>query len=229
MRRNIAFPTTLITLSMFVLNCCELYAADVLDQSNVVAPGTTSIDSLLVGETGASGQAVRAGITGILSRVELGVFRNHDVASPIMVDIVRTQNGQPSFAAGDRLATRTITQGQIPLLTSFAQFNAPAYTVSVDFSASGLTFNNGDLFGIVLRSNAREFFDYSWWVAHFPVNTYPAGASFSFQYATSLVLPHGGIDTQFATYVLVPEPSALLLLGIGAISLLGYRKAKSHG
>ncbi len=27
----------------------------------------------------------------------------------------------------------------------------------------------------------------------------------------------------------VPEPSALLLLGIGAISLLGYRKAKSHG
>lgn len=28
---------------------------------------------------------------------------------------------------------------------------------------------------------------------------------------------------------LVPEPSTLLLLGIGAISLLGYRKAKSHG
>ena len=27
----------------------------------------------------------------------------------------------------------------------------------------------------------------------------------------------------------VPEPSTLLLLGIGAISLLGYRKAKSHG
>jgi hypothetical protein len=28
---------------------------------------------------------------------------------------------------------------------------------------------------------------------------------------------------------LVPEPSTLFLLGIGAISLLGYRKAKSHG
>ena len=28
---------------------------------------------------------------------------------------------------------------------------------------------------------------------------------------------------------LVPEPSTLLLLGIGAISLLGYRKAKSDG
>jgi hypothetical protein len=27
----------------------------------------------------------------------------------------------------------------------------------------------------------------------------------------------------------VSEPSTLLLLGIGAISLLGYRKAKSHG
>jgi PEP-CTERM motif len=26
-----------------------------------------------------------------------------------------------------------------------------------------------------------------------------------------------------------PAPSALLLLGIGAISLLGYRKAKSYG
>jgi hypothetical protein len=28
---------------------------------------------------------------------------------------------------------------------------------------------------------------------------------------------------------LIPEPSTLLLLGIGAFSLLGYRKAKSHG
>jgi hypothetical protein len=27
----------------------------------------------------------------------------------------------------------------------------------------------------------------------------------------------------------VPEPSTIFLLGIGAISLLGYRKAKSHG
>jgi hypothetical protein len=35
-----------------------------------------------------------------------------------------------------------------------------------------------------------------------------------------------GLVTQFQ---FVPEPSTLLLLGIGAISLLGYRKAKSHG
>ena len=227
MLRNTVCATTLIALLTIVLNCCELHAADVLDQSNVVAPATTGTDALVVDERFAPGQTVRAGITGILSRVELGVFRGTNVASPMNVDIVRAQNGQPSFAAADRLATRTLTQGQIPLLTTFVQITAPAYTISVDFSGSNLTFNEGDFFGIVLRSNAQEFFSYSWWVATYPVDTYAAGASFSFQYFNSSVLTHGGIDTQFATYVVVPEPSTLLLLGIGAISLLGYRKAKS--
>jgi hypothetical protein len=37
-------------------------------------------------------------------------------------------------------------------------------------------------------------------------------------------------DGPGAAYIFaVPEPSTLLLLGVGAISLLGYRKAKSHG
>jgi hypothetical protein len=35
-----------------------------------------------------------------------------------------------------------------------------------------------------------------------------------------------GLVTQFQ---FTPEPSTLLLLSVGAISLLGYRKAKSHG
>lgn len=42
-----------------------------------------------------------------------------------------------------------------------------------------------------------------------------------------------GTRSQFAmdnfTFEQVPEPSTLLLLSFGAISLLGYRKAKSHG
>ena len=35
-------------------------------------------------------------------------------------------------------------------------------------------------------------------------------------------------DTQFATYVAIPEPSTLVLLGIGAISLLGYRRRNAN-
>jgi hypothetical protein len=34
---------------------------------------------------------------------------------------------------------------------------------------------------------------------------------------------------QAVAWATIPEPSTFLLLGIGAISLLGYRKAKSHG
>jgi hypothetical protein len=37
------------------------------------------------------------------------------------------------------------------------------------------------------------------------------------------------VSTVSFTAIVAPEPSTLLLLGIGAISLLGYRKAKSHG
>jgi len=39
----------------------------------------------------------------------------------------------------------------------------------------------------------------------------------------------GRADETRLLLTLVPEPSTLLLLGIGAISLIGYRKAKPHG
>jgi hypothetical protein len=41
------------------------------------------------------------------------------------------------------------------------------------------------------------------------------------------VFARSTLPTVFGTAV--PEPSTRLLLGIGAISLFGYRKAKSHG
>ena len=53
--------------------------------------------------------------------------------------------------------------------------------------------------------------DYNIWRAHFGQLISTSGSGSSIESAS------------------VPEPSTLLLLGIGAISLLGYRKAKSHG
>jgi large repetitive protein len=38
-----------------------------------------------------------------------------------------------------------------------------------------------------------------------------------------------GTETTQLRLTLVPEPATLMLLGIGAISLLGYRKSRSHG
>jgi hypothetical protein len=48
----------------------------------------------------------------------------------------------------------------------------------------------------------------------------------SLRQGTAAVAPTLSIDN--LTFD-VPEPSTLMLLGVGAISLLGYRKAKSHG
>jgi hypothetical protein len=204
--------TAYVCLLSGVLHCCELFAAaDVLDQFNVVAPGTTSIGGLVIDDRFAPGQTVRVGRSSILSRIELGLYRQTEVTSPLFVDIVRTVNGQPSFAADDRLATRTLNQAQIPFLTAFPEIGTPTYTVSVDYLAFGMLFNEGDSFGIVLRSSAPQFRSYSWWVAQFPTNTYPAGGAWSLQYETNRVLSQGGIDTQFATYVLVPEPSTCCL------------------
>ncbi len=42
-------------------------------------------------------------------------------------------------------------------------------------------------------------------------------------------LSNDDYSTRQFLYPVVPEPSTILLLGIGGISLLGYRKAKSHG
>jgi hypothetical protein len=227
MQRTIACVIMLIAFLASVLNCCNLYAADVLDQSNVVA--TPNFRSLVIAHEGAWGQTVRAGLSGTLSRLALGVYRHYDVPELMFVDIVRSQNGQPSFAAADRLATRTLSPSQVPLLTTDEQIHSPAYTISVDFAISRLTFNSGDSFGIVLRSDATDFHTYLWWVAEDGLDTYPAGEAVRFLYSGSIAQSLGGADTHFATYMLVPEPSTLFLLGIGAISLLGHRKAKSHG
>jgi hypothetical protein len=45
----------------------------------------------------------------------------------------------------------------------------------------------------------------------------------------TLVGTGGLVDVRGLEFITIPEPSTLLLLGIGAISLLGYRKAESHG
>lgn len=218
MRRNAARAYAITALFFFAFNCCDLYAIDVLDQVNAVAPGTTSIGALVVDEMFAPGQTIRAGLTGILSHVELGVYRDSTVASPMFVDIVRTQAGKPSFAVADRLATRMVTQDQVPLRQTFAEKNAPGFTVSVDFLSSALSFNSGDLFAIALRSDAPQFFSYYWWVSGDTINTYPAGSSYSYQYATNSVLGQGPKDTQFATYVAVPEPTSGLLCIVAIVA-----------
>ena len=62
---------------------------------------------------------------------------------------------------------------------------------------------------VAWRKNYLALTNYNLWRAHYGQSISGSGSS---------------IDS--AT---VPEPSTLLLLGIGAISLLGYRKAKSNG
>ncbi len=72
MKRDIA--CSFFGLLLLMLICSRSSAVDVLDQSNVVAPSTTSIVSLAVDVTAAAGQTVRLGIAGTLSRVKPGSF-----------------------------------------------------------------------------------------------------------------------------------------------------------
>jgi hypothetical protein len=128
-------------------------------------------------------------------------------------------NLQPSFTVTDRLATQTFAASGIPLNPPVGQ---PFFTISADFSAANLQFNAGDRVGIALRSTSPQFGGYSWWESE--SNLYAGGHVSSLRLSDNLLITHG--DAHFATYMLVPEPQAVMQ--VAACSFICFLSGRSR-
>jgi hypothetical protein len=192
-------------------------AAILVDQTHV-GPETAIPGGMVPGEGRALGQVVTAGISGRLSRIDLGLWRNGEDLKPLYVDIT-TVSDTPGFEVADRLATRVVEWASVP-----SNIRLPHFDFGVDFSADDLRFNAGDRFAIVLRSEESTFPmpRYIWSNRTNAQGTYPGGRLF--------VKSESGVyeafgDAYFRTYVeAVPEPPAIAIVATSLIGLAATRR-----
>ncbi len=207
-----------LLIASTVLACCSAscYGALILDQSNTATTATPGLNQALVpNENNTSAQVVTTGVTGQLFKIELGVFRFHPQFDwPLHIDIASTVGQLPDFSPSARLATRTIMRDDVPPEVT----NLREFSLSVDFSADNLYFEQGERFAIMLRSNQASF-TFGWWVNSPRVSTYAGGIAYSLFIPPN---PPNGLgeygDSHFRTFVRVPEPSTFVLAGLFALS-----------
>jgi len=228
--RYLVIFITLVSL----VGSTDCQAIELLDQSNVVQPGG-SFSSLVSEEDLRAGQVVTVGMAGKLSRIDLGLFREHDLPESVFIDVAKVVNGIPDFTTGGRLATTEVASNQLPFILSFPAAATPKYTISLDFFASDLEFSVGDRFAIVMRAPTNG---YHWWTSHEEPNTYLGGDIFQLSTFNNLLIHYTDSGAHFRTYmaVEVPEPSAFMacLIGLLGLPLLRARAnstfcAKSNG
>jgi hypothetical protein len=190
----------------------------VQDQSNV-AMTATPMTAYVVDANYGEAQVVTAGLTGLLSRVELGVFRYAGHTEPLLVSIAPIIGGLPDLSTEAMLAMRSIPFSEVSL-----ERTPVSYNLTVDFSDEHLYFQAGQQFAIVLQSKeAPRYAGYAWWI-NLDMDTYDGGsvATFDAEYPVPLLSPTD--DAHFRTFVAVPEPATLALGASAVVCLAALRR-----
>lgn len=204
-------------------------AGEQLDQSYVAAAES---NLAAMGETYVTqemSQTFTVGLSGYLSRVDVGVDRERDFRDAgLTVDISRTINGVTDFSDAGILASRTFPPEQIHVLLD-SEYFAPTLNLSINFLDEHIKVSPGDVLAIRMSSKTIDRDGYTWWATVWPYSdTYPRGAMYVKQYPNGVLAiadwsNYG--DLQFRTFVDTPEPSAFLLsaVALGAVSLRRQR------
>jgi hypothetical protein len=210
-----------VVLTLLLCGVHHAGAVPVLDQSfqpqnPLLLLGTAS--------EGNSAQTFTVGITGILSQVDVLVEQNGPFPE-LRLDVRPTVQGLPMEDDNAALASVTVPLAAIPFPRAFLSF---------DVSSFGIHVSEGELLAIVLTGNAR------WYgvapgigtpivveaLAPLADDPYPRGAAYfrGPPGAPTFGLPGGGslvADLGFRTFVdVVPEPTTLMLFGIGVLGLM---------
>lgn len=192
--------------------CSWEAVAGTLDQQYLPSGG----DGLIVARSQTVAQTFEVGLSGLLDRVDISLARNAVLPAEGLILEIRSTlpDGSPMSSV---LASEPISAADVSIGYQF---------LSIDFSQSGLLVSGGDTLALVLRSNAEvqgSGIDPFAWSAETP-GGYTRGAVFTDQ--GSGFLSASGWDVGFQTYVdttVVPEPSAIAILLVGAGALI-YRR-----
>jgi hypothetical protein len=179
---------------IFGIDCTPLPVGPMLDQSNITY--------LSFGGDGAPGSAVTpgqsvaqiftAGISGLLTSVDLGIYREAGAIGDVTLDILPF-SVFPAFDLSPSLFSMTIPLDGIPLLTTTL--------TSVDVSGANLLVSAGDQLAVVLRRSAGSFTS-PWvvWQDSDPTSPYPGGGAFVHHPGFAQWLSVSG-DYRFQTWV----------------------------
>ena len=208
-------PFLLIAFAAFALAAPQASAAPILDQSFDANPagGNFVLGITSAGAVEDLAQTFTAGLTGDLVQVDVQIWNLISFGVPsatgdITLEIQTTSGGAPS---GTVLATETIMSVSVPTTGGTVPFTN--VVLSAPFGVTA-----GDILAIVLLYSGPG--NYLWRFSG--GDLYAPGGIFPRLNAGSWVGPFG--DGGFQTWVDVPEPSALLLLSLGALVVLRRRR-----
>ena len=163
-------------------------------------------------------QTFTVGLDGLLDSVDIRVFHLSG-NNPLEVHILPTTGSyyaKPVYDFAQSLAVVTISASEIPGHPFYGTGEEYAPFVHVDFRDCGICVSEGDQLAIGLRSTNGK---YGWICGGggSVYNTYPQGKGYN-TYDTPYPDSHKGewhgsaYDTQFRTYVNIPEPSSAVLI-----------------
>jgi hypothetical protein len=194
----------LVGLSLLVSSGAQA-ASVVLDQSHIPpsngAGGNTNIGVA---------QTFTVGVSGTLDSIDVGMNVNPGGGT---LDILMTSGGVPTSIV---LASAPLPAG-----------GASIPFVSVDLSSASLSVMAGDVLAFALFEGVNEL---TMEMGFVDAGTalYSGGALYRRATAGGSWSPNpsfGGVDAIFRTFVLIPEPSTALLLGVG-LAGLGMRRRR---
>jgi hypothetical protein len=204
-----------IIVALSALGFSRCHGIMVIDQINAIPTGDDF--GTMVTESGLrASQVVTAGVAGRLSRIDLGLFRERNLAESAFIDVSLAVNGLPDLSPAGRLATVEVSPLQLPLIASIPEASAPYYTISLDFASADLQFAAGDSFSIVMRSSTNG---YHWWSSSRPPNAYAGGDTFHLATDTNLFIHFLSSDAHFRTYMEIPEPASSMLVALVGVAL----------
>lgn len=189
-----------------------------LDQSNIP---TQPRGGAAIYSDFSRAQTFTVGLTGLLDRIELQVWRPGNPTAPLNV-AMRTlmPSGAPDTTAQGLLVSFEIPAAEIPTVA-----HTPNY-IGIDFGAKSFHVDQGDQLAIVVTSNTGNSPAwYGWGFTRSPDPPYLGGGS----YLRTAVAYN--LDTEkyqaFRTFVSVPEPSTCALAS-AAFGLLVFTRRKRN-